>query len=135
MRTLMLLVTAVCALALSVPAAFGTSGTSSTVDGITVSVSLTDQAIAGQPFTITESIANSNTRPKLVRVTQTLTGPAGVVFSIRYPVIVPAGKTLAFSITYTFPANVPLGTYRLTLSAGGATAFAETEVVSPAEQN
>jgi hypothetical protein len=134
MRTLILLVTAVCALALSVPAAFGTNGTGS-ADGITVSVSLTDQAIAGQPFTITESIANANTSPKLVRVTQTLTGPAGVVFSIRYPLFVPAGKTLAFSITYTFPANIPPGTYRLTLSAGDATAFAETEVVSPAQPN
>jgi hypothetical protein len=131
MRTLMLLVTAVCALALSVPAAFGTSGTGS-ADGITVFVSLSNEAIAGQPFTITESIANANTRAKLVRVTQTLTGPAGVVFSIRYPLIVPAGKTLAFSITYTFPANVPPGIYSLTLSAGNATAIAQTTVVSPA---
>lgn len=129
MRTLMLLVSAACALAFSVPAALGTSQTGS-ADGITVTVSLSDTATAGQSFTISESIANTTTRAKLVRVTQTLAGPAGVLFSIRYPLIVPAGKTLAFSITYTFPANVPPGTYALTLAAGNASATASTVVSS-----
>jgi uncharacterized membrane protein len=126
----MLLVSLVGALALAVPAALATTGEGS-ADGITVRVTLSDTATAGQPFTIAESIANTTTKAKLVRVTQTLQGPGGVLFSIRYPFIVPAGKTLAFSITYTFPANVPPGAYTLTLSAGNATATAQT-TVSPA---
>jgi hypothetical protein len=128
MRTFMLLVVAIGALALGVPAALATSDTDS-ADGITVSVSLSDTATAGQEFTIAESIENTTSRHKLVRVTQTLAGPAGTLFSIRYPLIVPAGKKLAFSITYGFPANVPPGTYTLTLSAGNATAVATTTVV------
>ncbi len=132
MRTLMLLVAAIGALALSVPAALASTETGSSPDGsIIVSVTLSDSATAGQPFTIAESIANTTDRAKLVRVTQTLEGPVGVLFSIRYPLIVPARRTLAFSITYTFPANVPPGAYTLTLAAGGATASATT-TVSPA---
>ena len=128
MRKLMLLVVAVGALALSVPTALATTGTG-TADGITVTVSLSDTATAGQPFTVAESIQNANTRAKLVRVTQTLTGPSGnTVFSIRYPLILPAQRTLAFEITYTFPANVPPGTYTLTLTAGAAAASATTVV-------
>jgi hypothetical protein len=130
MRTLVLLASAVCALALGVPAALGTSGSGS-ADGIDVSVSLSDTATAGDDFTVAESITNTTSRAKLVRVTQTLAGPAGQVFSIRYPLILPANRTLAFSITYTFPAWVPAGVYRLTLTAGNATAVAETTVSAP----
>ena len=130
MRTLVLLASAVCALALGVPAALSDSD-SNTADGVTVSVSLSDTATAGEPFTIEESIANITSRAKLVGVTQTLTGPAGQVFSIRYPLFLPANKTLAFSITYTFPANVPPGIYTLTLKAGNATATAQTTVSPP----
>jgi hypothetical protein len=130
MRTVVLLASTVCALALGVPAALGTTDTKS-ADGITVSVSLSDTAIAGQPFTVAESIANTTDRAKLVRVTQTLSGPAGELFSIRYPLFVPANRTLAFSITYTFPANVPPGVYMLTLTAGNATATAQTTVSAP----
>jgi hypothetical protein len=126
----MLLVSLVGALALGVPAAFATIGEGS-ADGITVRVELSNTAIAGQPFTIAESIANTTAKAKLVRVTQTLAGPNGVLFSIRYPLIVPAGKTLAFSITYTFPANVPPGDYMLTLAGGNATATATTTVAPP----
>ena len=93
-----------------------------------MTVSLSDTATPGEPFTVAESIENTNTRAKLVRVTQMLEGPDGVLFSIRYPLILPAGKTLAFELTFTFPANVPPGTYRLTLTAGNASATAETVV-------
>ena len=117
MRTVMLLVVAVGALALSVPAALATTATGS-ADGITVTVSLSDTATAGEPFTVAESIENTTTRAKLVRVTQTLEGPDGVVFSIRYPLIVPAGKTLAFELTFTFPANVPPGAYSVDADGG-----------------
>lgn len=127
MRTVMLLVVAAGALALSVPAALGTTGTG-TADGVTVTVSLSDEAVAGEEFTVAESIENANSRAKLVRVTQTLTGPEGVVFSLRYPLFIPAGRTLAFEFTFTFPANVPPGTYSLTLTAGNASATATTEV-------
>jgi uncharacterized membrane protein len=131
MRTLLLLVSAVAALAVSVPAALATSASGTSPDGsITVNVSLSDTATAGQPFTISESITNNTGRAKLVRVTQMLSGPDGVIFSIRYPLIIPANRTLAFSITYTFPANVPPGTYSLTLAAGGASATADTVVSS-----
>jgi hypothetical protein len=128
MRTVMLLVVAVGALALSVPAALATTASDTGDDGITVMVSLSDTATAGEPFTVCESIKNGNTSAKLVRVTQTLKGPDGVVFSIRYPLIIPAGKTLAFELTFTFPENVPPGTYGLTLTAGDASATAETVV-------
>jgi hypothetical protein len=127
MRSFLLLVAAVGALALGVPAALATTA-SGTADGITVTVSLSDTATAGAPFTVAESIANANTRARLVRVTQTLAGPDGVVFSIRYPLIIPAGKTLAFDFSFTFPAGVPPGTYSLTLSAGDASATATTVV-------
>jgi hypothetical protein len=131
MRTLILIVSAIAALAVSVPAALATSASGTSSDGsITVNVSLSDTATAGQPFTISESITNNTERARFVRVTQTLAGPAGVIFSIRYPLIVPANRTLAFSITYTFPANVPPGTYTLTLAAGGASATAQTVVSS-----
>jgi len=127
MRTVVLLASTVCALALGVPTALGDTQTHS-ADGITVTVSLSDTATAGEQFTVAESIANTTSRAKLVSVTQTLAGPAGVVFSIRYPLFVPANRTLAFSITYTFPANVPSGTYTLTLKAGNASATAQTTV-------
>jgi hypothetical protein len=127
MRNAMLLVVAVGALALSVPAALATAG-SGTADGITVTVSLSDTATAGDEFTVAESIENANDRARLVRVTQTLAGPGGVVFSIRYPLILPAGKTLAFELTFTFPAHVPPGEYSLTLTAGNASATATTVV-------
>jgi uncharacterized membrane protein len=128
MRTVMLLVVAIGALALSVPAALATSATDTGDDNITVTVSLSDTATPGEPFTVAESITNGNTRARLLRVTQTLEGPDGVVFSIRYPLIIPAGKTLAFELTFTFPENVPPGTYSLTLTAGDASATAETVV-------
>ena len=130
MRSFLLLVSAVGALALGVPAALATTD-SDTSDGITVTVELSDTATAGEDFTVAESIANSTSRAKLVRVTQTLAGEDGVVFSIRYPLIIPAGKTLAFELTFTFPAYVPPGTYSLTLTAGNASATATT-VISPA---
>jgi hypothetical protein len=127
MRSFLLFVAAVGALALGVPAALATTA-SDTENGITVTVSLSDTATAGEEFTVAESIENANTRARLVLVTQTLAGENGVLFSFRYPLIIPAGKTLAFDLTFTFPANVPPGTYSLTLSAGGASATATTVV-------
>jgi hypothetical protein len=127
MRALTLLVATVGVLALSVPAALASTGVGE-ADGITVTVSLSDTATAGEPFTVAESIENTTSRVRLVRVTQTLTGPAGTVFSIRYPLILSAQRTLAFDITFTFPANVPPGAYTLTLTAGVATASGTTVV-------
>jgi uncharacterized membrane protein len=123
----MLLFALIAALALGVPAALATEATGS-ADGITVKVSLSDTATAGEEFTVAESIANTTATAKLLRVTQTLAGPGGTIFSIRYPLIVPAGKTLAIELTFRFPANVPPGTYKLTLTAGAASATAETVV-------
>ena len=91
-----------------------------------MTVSLSDTATAGEPFTVAESIANTTTRG-LVRVTQTLAGPSGTLFSFSYPFFVPAGRTLAFSLTFTFP-EVPAGTHSLTLRAGTASATATTVV-------
>jgi hypothetical protein len=126
----MLLVVAACALALGIPAALATTGTG-TADGITVTVSLSDEAVAGEEFTVAESIENANPRAKLLRVTQRLEGPDGVLFSFSYPLIVPARRTLAFELTFRFPAHVPPGTYTLTLTAGNASATATTEVSEP----
>jgi hypothetical protein len=132
MRKFMLLVVAVGALALSVPAALASTNTGTgEADGIEVSVTLSNTAVAGQPFTVAESIANKTSRGKFVRVTQTLSGESGTIFSIRYPLFLPANKTLAFDVMFTFPANVPPGDYRLTLTAGNATAFATTTVPEP----
>jgi hypothetical protein len=128
MRSLLFLLAALAALALGVPAALADEGSGS-ANGITVTVALSDQAVAGEEFTVAESIANTNPTAKLVRVTQTLVGPGGTVFSIRYPLIIPAGKTLAFELTFRFPADIPTGEYSLTLTAGGASATAHTEVV------
>jgi uncharacterized membrane protein len=127
MRFLMLLVALVGALALGVPAALADTGTGSD-DFFNVSVTLSDEATAGEDFTVAESIENKTNRLRLVRVTQTLEGPDGVVFSIRYPLLIPANRTLAFELTFTFPENVPPGPYSLTLTAGGATATATTTV-------
>jgi hypothetical protein len=127
MRAVTLLVVAIGALALSVPAALATTD-SDTADGITVSVTLSDTAEAGEDFTVAESITNENTRARLVRVTQTLAGPEGVIFSFSYPLFIPAGKTLSFELTFRFPENIPPGTYSLTLKAGNASATATTQV-------
>jgi hypothetical protein len=127
MRSLMLLVALIATLALGVPAALASEDSGS--DGIiAVTVSLSDDAVAGEEFTVAESIANLTGRARFVRVTQTLAGPDGTIFSFSYPLFVPAGKTLAFELTFTFPANVPPGVYSLTLTAGGASATATTEV-------
>lgn len=109
------------------PAVLATTATGS-ADGITVTVSLSDTATAGEEFTVAESIANTTAKAKLIRVAQTLEGPGGPIFSIRYPLTVPAGRTLAIELTFAFPADVPPGTYALTLSAGAASATAETVV-------
>jgi hypothetical protein len=119
------------ALALGVPAALATTGTGSAV-GLTVTVSLSDTATPGEPFTVAESITNTSTRLRLVRVTQTLAGENGELFSFSYPILVPAGKTLSFSLTFTFPEGVPPGTYSLTLRANNASATATTTVPAPA---
>ena len=126
MRTLTALVVLVVALAISVPAAFATTGTGSG-DGLTVTVTLTDIATAGEPFTVGESITNTTDRGKFVRVTQTLAGPEGTIFSFSYPLFVPQ-QSLAFNLTFTFP-EVPPGTYSLTLRANSASATATTTVV------
>lgn len=126
MRALVVLLALGALLGLGAPAAAASTATGS-ADGVTVTVSLSDTATAGAPFTVAESIANTTARRKLVRVTQTLAGPDGQLFSFSYPLLVAAGKTLSFSLTFTFP-QVPPGTYSLTLSAGAASATASTEV-------
>lgn len=126
MRTLIALLALVAALALGVPAAFATSKTGSS-DGLTVTVSLSDTATAGEQFTVAESIANTTARPKLVRVTQTLAGPSGTLLSFSYPLFVRAGSSLSFSLTFRFPNAAP-GTYSLTLRANTASAMATTVV-------
>ncbi|MGZ8697640.1 MAG: hypothetical protein ACXWZ1_09855 [Gaiellaceae bacterium] len=128
MRKLMALLALVAALALGVPAAFATSATDSR-DGLTVTVSLSDTATAGEPFTVAESIANTTTRPKLVRVTQTLAGRNGTLLSFSYPFFVPAQSSRSFSLTFRFPdVAVPHATYSLTLRANTASATATTVV-------
>lgn len=126
MRTLIALPALVAALALGVPAALATSATGSS-DGLTVTVSLSDTATAGELFTVAESIANTTARPKLVRVTQTLAGPSGTLLSFSYPLFVRAGASLSFSLTFRLPAVAP-GTYSLTLRANTASATATTVV-------
>lgn len=132
MRTFLALLALVsAALALGVPAALATTGTGS-ADGLTVTFSLSDTATPGAPFTVAESITNTTTRLRLVRVTQTLAGEnVGELFSFSYPILVPAGKTLSFSLTFKFPEGVPPGTYSLTLSANNASATATTTVPEP----
>jgi hypothetical protein len=100
--------------------------------GLIVTVSLSDAATQGAPITVTESIANTLTSRQLVKVTQTLEGPGGRLFSFSYPTILGPSKSLALSFTFTLPAFVPDGTYKLTLTtktgSGIATASATTTV-------
>jgi hypothetical protein len=131
MRTFMaLLALAFAVLALGVPAALASQGTGS-ADGLTVTVSLSDTATPGQPFTVAESIQNTTNSLRLVRVTQTLEGESGELLSFSYPILVPAGRTLSFSLTFTFPPGVLPGTYSLTLRANNAVATASTTVPEP----
>lgn len=129
MRTLIALLALVAALALGVPAAFATFATDSS-DDLTVTVLLSDTAIAGEPFIVAESIENTTTKPKLVRVTQTLVGPRGTtLLSFSYPLFVRANTKLSFNLTFRFPfPKAPSGIYSLTLRANTASATATTEV-------
>jgi len=45
-------------------------------------------------------------------------------------ILLPAGKTLSFSLTFTFP-EVPPGDYSLTLRANTVSATATTTVAEP----
>jgi hypothetical protein len=130
-RTLITLVALVAALAVGVSTALATTGTGSG-GGLTVTVSLPDTATQGAPFTAAESITNTLTSRQFVKVTQTLAGPGGRVFSFSYPIILGPSKSLAFRFTVTLPAFVPDGTYTLTLTAktgsGTASASATTTV-------
>ena len=91
MRPLIALLALVAALALGAPAAYATDATGSG-DGLTVTVSLSDTATAGQPFTVAESITNTTARGKLVRVTQTLAGPSGNPVLVLVPVLRSCGE-------------------------------------------
>ena len=77
-----------------------------------------DVAATGDLVTASESIANTTASWRLARITQTLTGPAGVAYSISYPLLVPPGKTLAVSLSYRVPAFLPRGTYTPGLHGG-----------------
>lgn len=126
MRWSIMLVALATAVAIGAPAALATTASGS-AGGLTVTVFLSPTATAGAPFTFAESIANTTTRRQLVRVTQTLSGENGEILSVSYWLVVPAGRTLSFSVTFTFP-EVPPGTYSLTLTANAATATATTVV-------
>jgi hypothetical protein len=117
---------AAAALAVAAPAALATTASGSS-GGLTVTVSLPDTASAHAPFTVSESIANTTDRVKLVLVTQTLTGPAGGTLVIRYVIVVRAMRTVSFNLTFPLPELRP-GTYTLTLTANTATATASTVV-------
>jgi hypothetical protein len=125
MRSTIALLTLAAALAVGAPAALATTATGSS-NGLTVTVALPDTATAMSPFTVSETIANTTARAKIVWVTQTLTGPIRT-FSLRYPLFVAAQRTLSFSITFPLP-SVPAGTYTLTLTANTASATATTVV-------
>ncbi len=126
MRSIIVLLTVAAALAAAAPAALATTASGSS-GGLTVTVSLPDTASAEAPFTVSESIANTTDRGKFVLVTQTLTGPAGGTFVLRYPLFIGAKRTLSFSITFPLPSVRP-GTYTLTLTANTAGATASTTV-------
>ena len=113
--------------------ALATTGTGTGGD-FTVTVSLApDQAATGDLVTASESITNLTATWRLARITQTLTGPAGVAYSVSYPLLVPPGRTLAVSLRYRVPAFLPRGTYTLAFTAanarGTATASASIEFV------
>ncbi|MGH3103437.1 MAG: hypothetical protein ACRDN6_05000 [Gaiellaceae bacterium] len=89
-------------------AALATSGTGAGGDFV-VTVSLApDTAATDDVVTASESITNVTASWQLARITQTLTGPAGGVLRVSYPLLVPPGKTLALSLRYRVPAAVTL---------------------------
>jgi hypothetical protein len=127
LRIFIALVALVAALAVGASTALATTGAGEG-GGLKVSVSLTDNTTQGAPITIAESITNTLTSRQLVKVTQTLSGPGGRVFSFSYPIIVGPSKSLSFNFTFTLPAFVPDGVYTLTLTANTASASATTTV-------
>ncbi|MDH4104083.1 MAG: hypothetical protein OEW52_09035 [Thermoleophilia bacterium] len=131
MRVLIALVTLVAALAVGVSTALATT-VEGKGGGLTVSVSLPPSATRGEPITVAESITNDLQSWQLVKVTQTLQGPAGRQLSFSYPILVGPYKTLAFNLTFTVPTSAPTGEYSLTLATktktGSATATATIEV-------
>jgi hypothetical protein len=131
-RPLVLLVAAVLALG-AAGTAPATSGTGAGGDFV-VTVSLSpDEAATGDVVTASESIQNVTNRWQLALITQSLTGPAGRVLSISYPLLVPPGKTLSLTLSYAVPERAPRGTYTLAFTAanrhGTATASATVEFV------
>ena len=125
MRIFVALVALVAALAVGASTALATTGTGE--GGLKVSVSLT-ATTQGASITVAESITNTLRSRQFVKVTQTLSGPGGRVFSFSYPIILGPSKALAFNFTFTLPAFVPDGVYTLTLTANTASASATTTV-------
>lgn len=131
MRKLVVLTVVVAALAAGASPALADTATGSG-GGLTVSVSLTDDAVRGAPITVAESVTNTTSSWQIVRVRQTLVGPAGMQYSISYPTIIGPNKTRALSFTFTVPRSAPAGQYSLTFTTttktGTATATATTNL-------
>jgi hypothetical protein len=133
MRRAIVLLSALTLAAGAASPALASSGTGSGGD-FTVTVSLSpDVAATGDLVTASESITNVTNQWRLAGITQTLVGPAGVAYSVSYPLLVPPGRTLSLSVSYRVPEFVPRGVYTLTFTAanarGTATASASIEFI------
>ena len=131
-RPVVLLLAGVLAFAAAGTAA-ATTGTGAGGDFVVTVSFAPDTAATGDLVTASESLQNVTDSWQLARITQTLTGPAGNVLSVSYPLLVPPNRTLELTLRYRVPAAAPRGTYTVSLTAsnahGTATASASIEFV------
>lgn len=118
--------------------ALASSGTGNQNPDLTVAVSLVssgadpDKATVGDTITASYSLVNNTTRYQLVRVSPSLAGPAGAIYSISFWAVLAPGKTYSASVSYPVLEAFPAGLYTVALSAsnyrGASTASASLEV-------
>jgi hypothetical protein len=83
-------------------------------------------ARAGELVNASASVQNLESRRQVVRVTVTLQALDSDPVEIRYPILLGANRTARVSLTFPILRFVPLGTYRLAVSAAGDNGVAAT---------
>ncbi len=103
-------------------AAFGTTG-SSTAGSLSFSVTLPDNASAGQYVPWTANISNAAQASAVdARVSFTLTGPGITKNTMTYAFHFAPGKSVSRSGSFRVPAKAPAGAYTLTMNVNAGQA-------------
>jgi hypothetical protein len=79
----------------------------------------TGQATDGDIVTASGSVTNNTGRKQLVKLTRTLEGPNGALYSKTTGLMLSAGETYSASDSLVVSASVPAGVYTITVSARG----------------